>query len=159
MLTRERLEEVAGAVWAPILKRSWEAGAQTCVCPFCPPARRPWVRTRSASPRFLDSCDPPSLSSRSRRRGSGRPPPVCQMCTQLSGYHCGPSCRQHTSHKLFSLRLRQAEKRICSKVQVVIKTQPVSSQCPGWRPPWFLPLLHANETLLWVQSPADWPCP
>lgn len=106
-----------------------------------------------------DSCSPPEPQSNSRRGGSCRPPPVCQMCIQLYGCHCGPSCRRHTSHKLLSLRLTQAEKRICSKVQVIIKTQPVSSQCPGWRPPRLLPPLNANETSLWVQSLADWLCP
>lgn len=166
MLTQEQLEEVAGVVWAPILKWSRAVGMMgreeggavlflSILSTSPPPLGKDQVNLTS----LPDSCSPPEPQGNSRRGGSCRPPPVCQMCIQLYGCHCGPSCRRHTSHKLLSLRLRQAEKRICSKVQVIIKTQPVPSQCPGWRPPWLLPPLNANETSLWVQSLADWLCP
>lgn len=52
----------------------------------------------------------------------------------------GPAADGTASHKLFSLRLREAEKRICSEVQVIIKTQPVSSECLRCVPHGYFPL-------------------
>lgn len=118
MLTQEQLEEVAGVVWAPILKWSRAVGMMgqeewgavlflSILSTSSPPLGKDQVNLTS----LPDSCSPPEPQSNSRRGGSCRPPPVCQMCIQLYGCHCGPSCRRHTSHKLLSLRLRQAEKK------------------------------------------------
>lgn len=98
--------------------RGLAEGGQTCLSPFSSPAPPLWVKTRLTSPNcFSLPCGHPKGKRRTVRRAL--------LWAQLLTVH----------FRRLSLGLRHAEKRICSKVQGVIKTQPLSSQCPGWRPP------------------------
>lgn len=102
-------------------------------------------------------CPPPPTPTRFGAKALG-PPPVRQMCTQLDG-RLRPQLPHTPPEAVFSAAQTSRE-RICSEVQVVIKTQAVSSRgpqrppCPQPRPP-----LNANETPLRLGSRACRLCP